>query len=318
MSKKKSRLYKIMKNVETAYAPVFELQRKAEAITANIDYTSTVRAISESVGRVANAASALNASHAATAISEVARSIASFDTNYITRALSQAMHPLLANREFMTSQLDGMKSITGSVSRALDSSPIIEHTWVSIQRTYDLYTNIYRDLDLSHMSERLSHMSLLFKDVYNAWGYEYTDGDETLRIDFENDIKESVEDCKNQNWQQMLYGKFQKWKAKNPVIAAIFLFFILQFIVMFMYDTAQSRIVMSHQTAIKQLPSINAEIVVNVNQQNVFFVIDSQRYWVNVVFINPETGEIYEGWVSKRSCVELGCGEGEYEYNDYE
>ena len=300
---------KSKKTLDGLNAPVELFQRDLAGITAGIDLSHTSRALAEAMRPLAGIAASYDFSHTTRALTEAMRPLAgiaaNYDFSYATKALSNAMLPLLSNQQLYTAQIDSLKSITSSVISAIDVPLLSESTWASIASMQRLYADLFKGLDMSYIGESLSQMSLLLKDVYNAWDYEYLDEDEELRIDFEADVKDLVGDGEKQNWQQRFAGKLQKWRTKNPVLAFILFTVIFNIMITILYDTAKYYLVESPQTAIRQLPNPKSEVVLHIEQKEMVTVIGAQNHWVNVVYLNPDDGFIYEGWLSKRSCVEI-------------
>lgn len=291
------------------------IQRQLKLLTGNLEFSYATNSLASSMRILTDTIPKHDLTYTSMALAEAMRPmaglVASFDYSYTTKALSNAMLPLIANQQLYDVQLKAMRNVTASIVGALDIPLINEMSRATILGVQDLWTNMFKGLDMSYIIKSLSTMSFMLKDVYNIWDLEYTDEDEEQRIDFEEDVNDIVAHRKTPNWQQKFYAKVQKWKIKNPVLAFILLNIILPLVIMILFEVSKHMFITSQQSAIRQEPSIKSEIVVQVVHQEIVMVIGSQPHWLNVVYLSQADGTVYEGWLSKRSCAEIEVEEPE-------
>jgi len=264
---------------------LLESMRPALAMTANMDLSHTTKALLETMRPALAMTVGLNASHT-------------------TRTLIEAMRPFV-NKQLLTAQTNSMNAIASAMVRAIPPSLFTESTRFSVLAIQRAFADTLKDFDTSYIRDSLSRLSFVLNDFRGILGDELTDVDEEQQVEFEADVKSIVDGSSTQNWQQRFSGNVRKWGAKNPVLAFILMFFVFQMMIMIMYDTAKYLLIKPQQATVRELPSITAEVVVKIEQYEMVTVVDSQNHWVKVVYLNPEDGDVYEGWLSKRSCMEI-------------
>jgi len=229
----------------------------------------------------------------------------SYVSKNLSKALLDAMRPVLSNPQIVKVQMDGIQRLATTMANAIDIQAVNESMTINILNIQKTFANVLKDYDFSHFSISMSQMSSLLKEIYDIQRLEFTDADEEHQIEFETDVKEIADENNQQNWQQKFVGTLHKWRAKNPILAFILTFVIFQMILMMIYDTAKYMLIKPSQATIREHPSANAEVVIRIERHEIVTVIESQPYWVKVIYLNAEEGEIHEGWLPKRVCEEI-------------
>lgn len=92
----------------------------------------------------------------------------------------------------------------------------------------------------------------------------------------------------------------EKWKGKNPVIANVF-FMLLQVIITLLAGFVLNMYTTVKQTVIRKMPSVEAPTLIVVAGNRNITVNGDVPYYFEIEYEDPETGDNYRGWISKRS-----------------
>ena len=128
--------------------------------------------------------------------------------------------------------------------------------------------------------------------------------------ELENDIRDFIDNniITNSklklNKQQQLMAIYNKWAARNPIVAKIFskiMDFIFQYVISFIISCA---IAVSNSNAIKlheeQQPNASIVCTIPENSRIELMPIDIPYYYY-IIYEDPATGEIYDGYIAKRA-----------------
>lgn len=61
--------------------------------------------------------------------------------------------------------------------------------------------------------------------------------------------------------------------------------------------------------SVKELPSAESVIVKKVSQDQIVEIVGNERYYYLIEFEDPETNEIFQGYISKRSVHQIDIDE---------
>ncbi len=105
----------------------------------------------------------------------------------------------------------------------------------------------------------------------------------------------------SQNWEQKLLAFVKKYNEQHPIIIKILLgilFFVLQYFASYALDMMLETV----KTAdVRQEPNTKAALVAHLEAYSEVLAIEERPYYYMIRFEDSETGEKYEGWISKRS-----------------
>jgi len=138
--------------------------------------------------------------------------------------------------------------------------------------------------------------SSISKDAIDSLDVEVSE----LSTEDKSEIVEMTELIVTQpkNWQNVMMERIKKWSVDNPFLVWVFhKLIILIPIVM----STLALYVTNRDTPIRENPDSNAQIVTTVIEKQVVNIVNEVPYWFEVEFRNPNTGSIYNGWMSKRS-----------------
>ena len=97
--------------------------------------------------------------------------------------------------------------------------------------------------------------------------------------------------------------KFVQWQEKHPILAIVFLNIIVAILVNlvsnFAYDWISAKL--SKTSNVYEAPKASSSVVINVNVESEIIIIDSVPYYYQVIYIDPETGEEFRGYVPKKN-----------------
>ena len=266
-----------------------ELQKKMGDIVASIDFSYMIKDLLE-------------------AIRPMAKMAASIDLSYATKDWSSAMRPLLeSNQRLFASMFTDMTDITLSVASIVNSSAYKQNITKNISAAL---SDFAKKIDFSIYEDIISQVAAQLEG--NGYDGNY-DIDDEQRSEFEDDLTYITDDNNRLNWYENLNAVIRKWFDKNFLLALLLVNVFLPLLLNHCY-TLQ---VKPQQAVMRELPNIKAEVIIRIEQHQIISVIDSQNHWINVVYFNPGDGQFYEGWLSKRSCMEMGIDEqGELEKNE--
>ena len=324
-----------------------ELQRGLKGLTAGIDTSYTTRALAEAISQIPKMTASLDTSYMAKALAEAVRPAleitVSMDFSHSARALLGAMRPLIVdNQQFHAAMLSNMAHMTSSMAGILSSPDYRKCVMNSIEGMQDMFADLVKSFDLSSYGDVLSQISARLNEIG-------VDGDFDINEEQQAELKADLAVIADDDKKVSRYEKFnkmiRKWHDKNFAVFFL-LFYVLPLFFSFysftntlqnnsqqtatpeflythaeldkyytlfsaLYDMAKQREIITPQATIRALPNPKAEAVIQVEQQEWVTVIDSQNHWVKVVYLNPEDGLIYEGWLSKRSSLEVELEEQE-------
>ena len=98
-------------------------------------------------------------------------------------------------------------------------------------------------------------------------------------------------------------AKFVQWQEKHPLLAIVFLNIILAILVNlvsnFAYDWISAKL--GKASNVYEEPKASSSVVINVNVESEIIIIDSVPYYYQIVYTDPETGEEFRGYISKKN-----------------
>ena len=133
------------------------------------------------------------------------------------------------------------------------------------------------------------------------------DGDEEAAVEAVNEILQA----EPKNWEQKLVEKLKDAGNRRPVQAWL-IKCILSIIIQIMVTIIAELVVEAIKPAVlREDPTPAASIVVNVDASRHMTVVNKVRYYYQVAYTDPETGERHTGWISKRSTRPIQLEEGD-------
>ena len=107
-----------------------------------------------------------------------------------------------------------------------------------------------------------------------------------------------------ENWEQVLARTLQSAKNSHPIFANAIIFLlsaifaiVLNIAANIMYDTIKT-------AKLYKAPSANSPVIITIIPVQQVIVIGEAPYYFKIEYADPETGETYTGWVSKRAIQE--------------
>lgn len=120
------------------------------------------------------------------------------------------------------------------------------------------------------------------------------------KSELERDLAEISDDPAD--WQQKIMSKAIAYKAKNPVLAWVFICIILPIIINIAVALIPAGIgTLLKAASVKESPSADSEIICQVKQDQIVEIVGDEPYYYLIEFEDPNTNEVYQGYVSKRS-----------------
>jgi len=169
-----------------------------------------------------------------------------------------------------------------------------------IIRDYATSWNRIRSMNLSQVLETLS--AIYPEEIGNDW--ESDNDVATLTIQEQEEIVGITELIATQpeNWQARLMEWYEKWAKQNPVIAKLLTKYILPVFIAVTATMAVTSISATRSaTLLREEPMRNAPVITTIIENKNVFIVDSVPYWHEVEYEDVDTGEIYSGWIPKRS-----------------
>jgi|GEM_PF-5449955 len=120
--------------------------------------------------------------------------------------------------------------------------------------------------------------------------------------EFETDIKDIFSGQKD-NWQDIFQEKYKKWSKRNPVISMFLVLIVLQIFINITSDLISDAITNS-KIGLKNKPNNDSDVIIVIPENSKVFIIeadDPTQPYFKVQYTDPETGEEYEGYVSKQN-----------------
>ena len=106
------------------------------------------------------------------------------------------------------------------------------------------------------------------------------------------------------NWEQRLVKSLAIAQKRHPVFTKAIIWILSAVIAIvlnvsanYLYDTIKP-------AKLREEPSQDAPVITMVNVSQIVNVIDDTRYYFKIEYTDPESGEAYSGWISKRSIQE--------------
>ncbi len=106
------------------------------------------------------------------------------------------------------------------------------------------------------------------------------------------------------NWEQRLVKSLVAAQERHPVFAKAIVWILSAVIAIvlnvsanYLYDTIK-------MAKLREEPSQNAPLITVVNASQTVNVINDTRYYFEIEYTDSDSGEIYSGWISKRSIQE--------------
>lgn len=104
-----------------------------------------------------------------------------------------------------------------------------------------------------------------------------------------------------QNWQQRMMDVIQSWKARNPIVAAFIQKIVTTVISQLLWRSLCWGAATLRDSMIREEPASKATIVCQVKQGETITVIGDAPYYYLVEVTDPDTGEYFSGYISKKS-----------------
>lgn len=216
--------------------------------------------------------------------------------SHISAALTDTISPLVDNHQLHTTMLSNMTFLSSSLAEMLNSLSFKQNALYSIKYFQTGLTEFAKSFDFSAYESVLLQITKQLEE--NGIDGDY-DVDEEQQAEFMADLAIVADDHNEHNWYERVNFTVRKWFEKNYALALL-LFSIIPALISF-YSILQ---VKPQRATVRELPSVKAEVVISIEQHQIVSVVDSQRNWVKVIYLNPDDLGIYEGWLSKRSCTE--------------
>ena len=179
-----------------------------------------------------------------------------------------------------------------------------------------LAESVYRfGIELQPLLQELRDINLRpqqFANLYQALTQDREFDDETaeeiscLSIKDKQDVIQAVNEilAEPENWEQVLEKTLQSAQNRHPILAkaikwllSVILAIVLSIAANAIYDVIKA-------VKLREAPSTNSPVVVTITPIQRVSVIGEAPYYFEIEYTDPETGETYTGWVSKRSVVQ--------------
>ena len=159
-------------------------------------------------------------------------------------------------------------------------------------------SNLKHDAMVSTLAGSLGALANLDIPEYDPTAdiSELTD-EETAQLKVE--LSEVAEEP--QNWQQRLMAVIQSWKERNPIIAGIILLIATAVISQLIGDAVHWAKTMAKDSLLREEPTRKAAVVRQIKKGETITVVADAPYYYQVEVTNPDTGECFTGYISKRS-----------------
>ena len=134
--------------------------------------------------------------------------------------------------------------------------------------------------------------------------YDTVEAQSIITPEIQKELDESVQQVLSEaSTDEAVKSRFIQWQKKNPVLAFIFLNIIIviltNLVSSFAYDWISAKL--NRTSNVYEEPRASSSVVINVNVENEIIIINSVPYYYQVVYTDPETGEEYTGYVSKKN-----------------
>ncbi len=229
-----------------------------------------------------------------------------------------AEYPFIWDNDEYRKLINAVQELASACTKSISKvAPIIIQINQSMERIRPLldsvktHLNILEESQLLTTARTLSKLQLDYISIQNifiefesadrSWGTEES-GFQTISESEQVELKEDIISITGSgvNWQQKVMLIIEKWKRQNPVIANVF-YILLQVIISLAIALALNMYTTVKQTVIREMPSANAPKLIIVPKNHKMIVIGEVPYYFEIEFEDPETGDSFQGWISKRS-----------------
>lgn len=171
----------------------------------------------------------------------------------------------------------------------------------------DFLKSLINQLTTEHLHDMISTLLTQYNSYDNHEDVATADaskksGDSEASIELGKDVYIIVSDMlSNKNWQTGLDEKYKKWKAKNPVIANIFVMIINALIGTLFGLFFNFFFVTKQTTTMREEPSTKSTKIIEVPQNSTVLILSDNLSYYYEIYYSDEQGNEYNGFVSKRS-----------------
>ena len=134
--------------------------------------------------------------------------------------------------------------------------------------------------------------------------YDEEEAQSIITPEIQEELDESVRQILVETQtNEAVKAKFVQWQEKHPLLAIVFLNIILAILVNlvsnFAYDWISAKL--GKASNVYEEPKASSSVVINVNVESEIIIIDSVPYYYQIVYTDPETGEEFRGYISKKN-----------------
>ncbi len=134
--------------------------------------------------------------------------------------------------------------------------------------------------------------------------YDEEEAQSIITPEIQEELDESVRQVLVETQtNEAVKAKFVQWQEKHPLLAIVFLNIILAILVNlvsnFAYDWISAKL--GKASNVYEEPKASTSVVINVNVESEIIIIDSVPYYYQIVYTDPETGEEFRGYISKKN-----------------
>lgn len=175
---------------------------------------------------------------------------------------------------------------------------LINQKFDTVFQNQDSLDDIIHSFDLSkiNVKDKKDIGFDYFKKCVNEVEKETSDTEE-LKSDINDIFLES------ENWQVVFKEKFEKWSEKNPLFSGFLVIILISILINIASDLVTDAIT-NARVGIKNRPTENSDTVVIVPDNATVVIISADNPDENyhkVQYTDPITGDVYEGFISKKS-----------------
>ena len=215
------------------------------------------------------------------------------DISGATAAL-RAIQPYLSSISVATQNADmlsGISELQASLSRII---PDYSKLFISAERIIPQIPKI-PTFDWEWMSSALQE---------HETEYDEEKAKSLITPEIKEELDESVRELLVETpTDEAIKSKFVQWQEKHPILAFWFLNIIIAILVNivsnFAYDWMSAKL--SNNSNVYEEPTTSSGVVINIHAESDIVIVDSIPYYYQVVYTDPETGEEFSGYISKKN-----------------
>lgn len=261
-----------------SFQQLIETQQRIEKIYSG-DIFSRLQGVQQAINGIVNSTSlqalqGLNMSSHFSQLAEIAQQTQRI-TNQVTPVFAQLQH-----------EGDWLNSIMPNLDFSLRGS---------IAFSYSALTDAAKRTALSSVLEEFNALDIL--ESPDAEAVHLSDDEKS---ELENDLAEAVSD--QANWEQKLMSAAIKYKSKHPIQAWIFKNIMVALILLILSNMITSWLgTLLKPATVHKAPSADSASTYQLPQAQNVEVIGDAPYYYLIEFEDPDTKEILQGYISKRS-----------------